>query len=210
MSIRTITLAASKGGVGKTTLAACFAVEAVKRNTPVALLDLDPQQSLARWWELRGEPENPTLVDLEGLTVNNLKKKLGRQGYQWLIIDTPPALMTRIQPAIEVADVVVVPVRPSPLDVEAIDPVVELSERARTQFVFVVNANPPRSSLTTGTIGYLEQNGEVLEEMVGYRTGYAGAMISGQVAQEIDKDGKAHDEIVDLWRAVSKLAKAYA
>ena len=140
--------------MGKTTLSACFAVEAAK-DAIVGLVDLDPQQSLARWWELRGEPDNPDFYDSEERTLKQIVRAAQREKVEWLIIDTPPALMTRIQPAVAVADVVVIPVRPSPLDVEAIEPVIEMCELAKRPFVFVINANPARSSLTKGTVWLL-------------------------------------------------------
>lgn len=204
----TITLAASKGGVGKTTLAACFAVEASRRSNKVAVLDLDPQLSLTRWHELRGEPANPQML-AEGVSVEAAERRAMKAGFDWLIIDTPPALMTRIAPAIDIADLVVIPVRPSPLDLEAIDPVVELCRHHDRPFVFVISQNPPRSSLTKGAVGYLQAHGEVLDEMVSLRTAHAGAAISGKTAPEIEKD-KSADEITALWKAIVRRAGADA
>jgi chromosome partitioning protein len=206
--VRTITLAASKGGVGKTTLAACFAVEASRRSK-VAVLDLDPQLSLTRWHELRGEPANPQMLT-EGASVEAAERRAMKAGFDWLIIDTPPALMTRIAPAIDIADLVVIPVRPSPLDLEAIDPVIELCRQSKRPFVFVISQNPPRSSLTKGAVGYLEAHGDVLEEMVSLRTAHAGAAISGKTAPEIEKDDKSAEEISTLWKAIVKRASADA
>lgn len=59
---RTITLAASKGGTGKTTLTSALAVQAMRDGDSVALLDWEPQGSVSLWWRMRGKPDNPRLV----------------------------------------------------------------------------------------------------------------------------------------------------
>ena len=143
--MRTVVLAASKGGVGKTTLAAALAVRAAEESGNVALIDLDPQGSLGRWWELRGEPDNPRLVtNVE--TLAPAIATLRTMGIGWLFIDTPPAIIGTIEPAIRAADVVLVPVKASPLDIEAVDPVVQLCVRRGRPFAFVMSmveyANP--------------------------------------------------------------------
>ena len=213
--MKTVVLAASKGGVGKTTLATCLAVEAA-RTGKVAMLDLDPQGSLQLWWrDLRGEPDNPMLLINPALKVSQgahttkivegMAREASRAGFDWLIVDTPPALMLRIEPAIRIADLVVVPVRPSFIDVAAIDPVLEMCADVGCPFVFVINANPPRSGLTAGMVKLLSDKGDVLGEMISNRTSFAGAYMAGKTAAEVDKGDKAEDEIRALWGRVSKM-----
>jgi chromosome partitioning protein len=109
-----ITIASSKGGCGKTTTVACLAVRAAQESGKVAMIDLDPQQSLARWWELRKEPLNPRLFNNVANAVADVKL-LKSHDWQWIFIDTPPALMHFIEDGIAAADLVLIPVRPSPL-----------------------------------------------------------------------------------------------
>ena len=202
--MRSIIFAASKGGVGKTTLACACAVEAARR-AKVAIIDLDPQQSTARFLQLRGHPTNPGLIPVEKSLVD-AERAASRTGADFLIVDTPPALMTRLSPAIKIADLVVIPCRASPLDVEAIEPVVELCRSAKRPFVFVVNATQPRTPLTRETVEYLKLEGQVLDVMIAQRPVYAAAMINGLTAPEVEKDGKAGEEIRALWKALLKLA----
>jgi chromosome partitioning protein len=201
--MHTLTLAASKGGVGKTTLTSALAVEAAKK-LHVGLYDIDPQQSLARWHELRDDGDRISIIVArsteEALAVAT------EQGCDLLIIDTPPALMLAIQPAIEVADLVVIPCKPSPIDVESIDPTVELAQTAGRPFVFVVNMVPTQggAGLTKGTREFLKFNGDVMPQAVSQRLAYTAAMASGQSGAEVEKDKKCAGEIQTLWRAISR------
>ena len=198
----TLSICASKGGVGKTTLAACFSLLAVEDGLKVAIIDFDPQQSLARWWELREQRDNPRLVS--GVdTLAEAVNVLTDNGFDLIIIDTPPALMSRVEPAIENADLVVVPVRPSPLDVEAVDPVITLAKKYKRPFVFVLSMVGINSMLAKGATDYLKVDGEVLKEEISYCELFAAAMIEGKTAPELD-DEKSRHELSALWRKIKQ------
>ena len=209
-----IVMAASKGGVGKTTLASALAVRATKDSARVALIDVDPQASLARWWELRGNPDNPQLLTSEddgAEGVAAMVARARRDGWAWVFIDTPPAFLSVIEPAIKAADLVVIPVQSSAFDLEAVDPVVELCKRAAKPFVFVLNrVFDARSTLLAGAVTYLREDGPVLKEFVSNRQSFMGAVVEGKTGAEITRDEKAREEIDALWRAVKMLAKAAA
>ena len=218
--MKTITVAASKGGVGKSTVAAAIAVEAARCGQRVAMLDVDTQHSLSMWYALRCETlpksDNPHLIDVEKsemideVRMRKFARDASRTGIELLVVDTPPALMAKIEGAIGIADIVIVPARPSPLDLLALDPVIELCEAARCPFHFLVNAYPPRSSLTTGTFKNLAGRGKVFETMLGYRTSYAGAMMTGRTAAEIEKGDKAEAEIRALWKEIDGVLRTRA
>lgn len=113
--MRIVAFVSQKGGVGKTTLAGHLAVEAEKQGAgPVALLDTDPQGSLASWWNVR-TAETPIFVRGE---LSNLKTQLDQlagAGVGLVIIDTPPAITENIASVVRQADLVVIPTRPSPM-----------------------------------------------------------------------------------------------
>jgi len=198
----TLSICASKGGVGKTTLAAGLSSLAVEDGLKVAIIDFDPQQSLARWWELREKRDNPRLIT-EVDTITEAVNVLTDNGFDLIIIDTPPALMSRVEPAIESADLVIVPVRPSPIDVEAVDPVVTLANKYKRPFVFVLTMVGINKNLKEGAADYLKVDGEVLKEEISYCELFSSAMIEGKTASEID-GGKSHQEMNALWRSIKE------
>jgi cellulose biosynthesis protein BcsQ len=125
-----IGIASQKGGSGKTTLAGHLAVQAEQAGaSPVALIDTDPQGSLSAWWNAR-EAETPCFARTTAATLKQDIDQLRELGMKLLIIDTPPAIEATIGDVIELCDLVVIPVRPSPHDLRAAGATVELVERA--------------------------------------------------------------------------------
>jgi chromosome partitioning protein len=201
--MRTIVLASQKGGVGKTTLAGHLAVMAEAQGAgPVALIDTDPQGSLASWWNER-KAETPLFAQVD---IANLKARLGdldAAGVQLAIIDTPPAVTSLIRSVLDAADLVVIPTRPSPHDLRAVGSTVELVEQAGKRMVFVVNGAAPRAKITGEAAIALSQHGTVAPVTLYQRTDFASAMIDGRTAQEIDPSGRSAQEVAELWKYVS-------
>ena len=205
MRTHIVALAATKGGVGKSTLSAALAVRASEESRKVAILDADTgQNSLSRWWQLRGSPKNPNLVKVdctpEGVGL------VASQGYEWLFIDTPPRGIDEISQAVSVADFVLVPTRASAFDVEAVDQVVEICNLYNAEYAFVINAAQPTWTLTREARAYLSDYGRVLEPLVAYRRAHIAAATLGKTGAEYDKDGKCRAEIEALWSAVKMMA----
>jgi chromosome partitioning protein len=192
--LRTIVLAARKGGASKTTLTGHLAVEAARRGLgPVVMMDTDPQQSLAAWWQDRAADE-PKLaaVRLERLAAEAAQL---RHSPGWLFIDTPPLVPETIETVIAVADLVLIPVKPSPHDLKGVGVTVQLAKRQGKPFCFVVTQAIARAALTTQAILALSQHGPVATSVMHYRVDYAGAMTDGRTVQEIDAVGKAAEEM---------------
>jgi len=207
--LRVIAIAASKGGSGKTTLATALAVRAIKDRAKVGIIDLDPQRSATRWWELRGRPNNPQLIKVgKHEILQDAITRARKLALDWVFVDCPPAFVSVMGEAVGTADLVVVPVRPSPLDVEAVDPVVELARAVKTPLVFVLNQTTRRSKLARGAAMYLAHDGEVLEASLSLNDGYISAMMHGKTGAEKDAAGLLAEEVNGVWREVKKRALA--
>lgn len=200
--MRTLVIASQKGGVGKTTLAGHLSVMAEQHGAgPVALIDTDPQGSLASWWNER-QAETPffATVDIENL--DSHLAKLARAGVKLAIIDTPPAVTSTIRVVISVADLVLIPTRPSPHDLRAVGSTVELVENAGKRMIFVINGAAPRARITGEAAIALSQHGTVAPITLYQRTDFAASMIDGRTVQEIDPSGRSSEEIMELWKYV--------
>jgi chromosome partitioning protein len=198
--MRVIVFAAQKGGCGKTTLSGHIAVEAERQGAgPVALIDTDPQGSLAKWWNVRQDPQ-PAFIQS---VFSNLFQDLDRardEGFKLVVIDTPPAVTRAISEVVGFADLVVAPTRPSPHDMRAVGPTCDIVAARGKPLVFVVNAATMRSRITSEAAIALSQHGTVAPTVVHNRVDFAASMIDGRTVMEIDPTCPSAQEIAALWR----------
>lgn len=202
-ALRVLALASQKGGSGKTTLSGHLAVQAQCAGAgPVVLIDIDPQGSLADWWNER-EAEYPAFAQTTVARLANDLQILRQQGFKLAVIDTPPAITMAIQSVISVAELIVVPTRPSPHDLRAVGATVDLCERAGKPLVFVVNGATPKAKITSEAAVALSQHGTVAPITLHHRTDFAASMIDGRTVMEVDPESRSAAEIAALWRYVS-------
>ena len=199
--MRTIAFAARKGGCSKSTLTAHLAVEAAK-GQPVTLVDVDSQHSLTDWWNDRAA-DTPILMETR---LAQLQKELelvrGNPGL--VMIDTPPIESATIAAVIKLADLVIIPVKPSPNDLRGVTATVEMCQRAGKPFVFVITQAIPRTNIAEQARAVLATYGRVVPTVMHNRVDYAAAMADGRTAPEIDPSGKAATEIAEIWKVISK------
>src|ERR1044072_3146316 len=142
--MRVLAMASQKGGSGKTTLSGHLAVQAqLAGHGPVVLIDIDPQGSLSDWWTER-DTEYPPFAQTPVARLAADLEVLRQQGFRMAVIDTPPAITMAIQSVINVAELVVIPTRPSPHDLRAVRATVDLCDRAGQPLIFVGTPPPPK------------------------------------------------------------------
>lgn len=197
--MRVLVFASQKGGSGKTTLSGHVAVEAERQGAgPVALIDTDPQGSLAKWWNVR-EASAPAFMQC---TFPNLLHDIERarsEGFRLVVIDTPPAVTRAIAEVVAMADLVVLPTRPSPHDLRAVGATVDIVESRNKPMVFVLNAANPRARITGEAAVALSQHGVVAPVTLHHRTDYAASMIDGRTVMEVNPKCKSALEVSELW-----------
>lgn len=200
-------LASTKGGSGKSTIAQAIAVEAAKEGT-IFLADLDPQQSIARWWERRGRLGNPMLAS-DKTSVTRVVETLERRGARpdWLIVDTPGSMIPTIRDALKRADVVLATVRPSSKDLEAQGALEDLIAKAGKgdRTLYVINCASKTDRLAKDAAAFVADSSALPPVLISARVDHVRADIAGKTAGEVNKD--AAKEIAALWQAVKRIAK---
>lgn len=201
--MRVLALASQKGGSGKTTLSGHLAVQAERAGAgPVVLIDIDPQGSLADWWNER-EADTPAFAETTVARLAHDLETLRHQGFKLAVIDTPPAITMAIQSVISVAELIIVPTRPSPHDLRAVGATVDLCERSGKPLIFVVNAGTPKAKITSEAAIALSQHGTVAPVTVHQRTDFAASMIDGRTVMEINPESRSAQEVEQLWSYIA-------
>lgn len=206
--MRVISLLSRKGGSGKSTLAIHYAVEAFRSGADkVALIDMDPQGSCLSWARKR-EQTWPTVQPAVANGLVDQVETCRRSGVDVVVIDTTPDISRSAVEAVRVANLVVIPARPSILDLEAIGGSVDLVQRLGVPSVIVLNQVPATSTVTD----------EAREALAGYGVGvcstpivqrlvYSRALIVGSSAGELEPGGKAATEIAESWKWMIETAR---
>ena len=150
--MKILVLASQKGGAGKTTLAAHLAVAAEQAGAgPAVLLDTDPQGSLSAWWNSR-EDDTPALAAASLAELPAKLRALAEAGFKLAVIDTPPAITEAIRDVVKLADLVLIPTRPSPHDLRAVGSTVDIAQETGRPFAFAVTQAKPAARLTVQAV----------------------------------------------------------
>ena len=199
----------SKGGTGKTTFAAALAVRAAKDGKRVAMVDLDPQHSLAEWYNLRaGATDNPCMF-AEADRADDAREALEMDGWDWCIMDGPPGAVLKLKEMVEACDFAVIPVKPSGLDLLATVEAVAVARKAGVGYFAVLN-DCGRDRLPKEVRATLETNDvPVADTEVAHRVSHVTAMMAGKTAAEA-RDSTASAEIDALWSEVKAAAQKSA
>lgn len=203
--MQTIVFAAQKGGCGKTTLALHLAVEYAQAGRTVALLDTDPQQSAAMWGELR-ESQDVTVVPVNASEIGAALRDAEADGYDMAVVDTPPHASAALLLALRRADLAIVPLRPSPLDLATVGAITQMVEHAGIPAVAVLSAAQMRAAEIEPMRRAVEDAGlRVLDTVIHDRMPFRRSLGNGQAVTEFDPKGRAAKEIRTLGRELENV-----
>lgn len=197
--MRILTVANRKGDAGKSTCAAHLALASVKDGIKTIIIDLDPQKTLEGWWNRR-ESEDLPLIDLPDKNQEDILENLAQKGFELCIVDTPGDASLNSRLGISLADLVLIPSKPTAPDLSAIGRTISMVEEQEKKYVFVLTQGIVRAKATFQASSVLSSFGAVAPAVITNRTSYASAMDIGNSACEIDK--AAEEEIKEVWNFI--------
>lgn len=206
--MKIIAIIGQKGGTGKTTFAENLAVEAAKAGKSVVLIDLDPQVSSSKWGDRR-KAESPAVQSVQAARLPAVLEAASKHGIGLVVIDTPPHNSDVTITAARAADLSLVPIRPNINDVETLPAVRDLLTAAGSPTaVVVINAAPVQGQRHTEALQVAEHLGfRFCPVVVHQRNAYGDAASAGKGVSEFEPDGKADQEMKDLYKFAIELFK---
>jgi chromosome partitioning protein len=191
-----VSFVTQKGGTGKSSLAVSLAVAASESGLKVIVLDIDPQGTTGEWYKRR-TGEAPAVQSISWANLSSRLYRLGQQGYDLAIVDTPGADSHGAAEAMKEAHFCLLPVRPSVADIEASKPTVRYLNEHNKPFAFVLNQCPTggRTSRTSNARMALQLLGSLCDPTLAHRSDHVDALASGLGVTEFNPFGKAADEV---------------
>jgi chromosome partitioning protein len=191
-----VSFVTQKGGTGKSSLAISLAVAASESGLKVIVLDIDPQGTTGEWYKRR-TGEAPAVQSISWANLSSRLYRLGQQGYDLAIVDTPGADSHGAAEAMKEAHFCLLPVRPSVADIEASKPTVRYLNEHNKPFAFVLNQCPTggRTSRTSNARMALQLLGSLCDPTLAHRSDHVDALASGLGVTEFNPFGKAADEV---------------
>ena len=201
--MKVISFVTQKGGSGKTTLAFSCAVAAEKTGLKVLIVDMDPQGTAERWYQDR-ELETPPLVRINTSELEKALTTAHNQSFDLVLLDTPGRDEPGIATAIRASDMCIIPCRPTPADMKATPQTVSTINRLNKHSAFVLTQTPARSFRIREATKGLSVLSMVCPINIVLRMAYQDAQSAGLSVLEYEPEGKAADEIRQLWNWISR------
>ncbi len=194
----TLVVAAQKGGSGKTTIALHLAVAASAIHSTI-VVDTDPQRSAAGWARIRGA-KPPEVFEAAPSTVPAVLAAAQGDGVGIVVIDTPPHSTAEASRVLGAADLIVVPVRPTVLDLMALEATQRIVQAAARPAVAVLSAVAARGPEADEAEHVLREMGfDVAPVRIKERRPYSRALATGHAVTEFPRSTDARTEIQGLW-----------
>jgi chromosome partitioning protein len=197
----TIAIISQKGGAGKTTLALHLAAAAQEAGRVALVIDTDPQATASQWaaWRQDAPPE---VIDSPPPRLAAKVAAARGQGADMIVIDTPPHADSAARAAVEIADLVLIPCRPSAFDLAAIQTTAKLVQLLRKPAFVVFTAGSPNAPRIYAEAGELvaSYGTPSCPILIPDRAAYRHASAEGRTVMELEPIGKAADEIRQLYQ----------
>jgi len=207
-----LVFASRKGGSGKSTLAAHLASYIAGPSRRTLLIDNDPQGSLSLWHKIRNQEHLGLRHNVRDL--GEALKQAKRDGYEWVLVDTPPNKSSIVAESIKHATLVIIPTRPSLFDIAALQDTVQIARELRKPYAAVINAAPPKRGETEapvvadarGALNALKV--PVWSGQITHRPELSLSLATGEGAKEYEPDSHGAEEMQRLWTALDRSLSA--
>ena len=200
---KVIAFSNQKGGSGKSTISANVAVLWSNSGYKVAVIDADPQQSLTYWLTERKKyyGDDDIGIHFYKFDIRNLSaeiKKIKRK-YDFIIIDSPPSITFETIQIIKASNCVFVPVQPSPLDLMATLPFLQIAREERKKPLIILNRVMPRAKLTDAMILRLRYSGaKIARSRISSKVIFAETFAVGRGVIDINVTSDVAKEIINV------------
>lgn len=200
--MRVLAITAAKGGVGKSTLAVHMAALAETMGVKTVVIDLD-DQSARHWGEARQNPR-PIVVNPPAALLGDVLNAAREEGAGLCIIDTPPKAAADIVPAAKAADFTLVPTRPGPFDLRAVQRTLDMLEATGSRYAVVLNHAPPNARALLDEARAFLAPAPIAPVVLAARVAFSHALITGGSVTEFEPNGRAAAEMLQLWEFVKQ------
>ena len=205
--MKVITFVTQKGGSGKSTLCISLAIAAQEAGGCICILEMDRQATVSDWAEHR-QSTTPKVARIEATELEDVMHRLHGSGYDYVFLDTPGVDNPSILSAIRVADLCIVPCRPTPADLRAFKPTLAAIYRLKKSFAFVLNQTPPRSYRVRDASDGLTLRGVLPDVNLVMRNDHQDAIGMGRGVTEFNPTGQAAQEVRKLWSWIANRLQA--
>jgi len=202
---KVIAIAQQKGGSGKTTIAAHLSIALLQKGNKVAIIDIDPQGSLTAWYKAREAKLGAGYGGLHLSTKSGWRVQneiLALEEYDYIIIDSPPHDASDTKNALRDANLVLIPLQPSPTDLWATESTINFCKENNVNYGIVINRATPNSKLLQTITKGLPK---ILKSIIGNRVAFASSMMDGRCVTETQPTSQGSQEIKALLNEVIKL-----
>ncbi len=191
-----ITIAGQKGGAGKSTIAAHLAIALSQRGNKVLIVDIDPQASLKAWYLIREEHFGKSYTGVQFLESSGWRVSSTVGSYNgkmdYIIIDSPPHTELETKNAVRLADLVLIPMQPSPTDLWATKTTIAFTESEKKDYRIILNRYNPHSKIAKEVVDQVENR---LDHYLGNRVAFCSCFLHGKTVTETDPASQAALEI---------------